>query len=100
AVTFHRAAHAAGAAAATTQFFTRNGEHCDAGLVIFLVGVGVALIPHHHARTHCQHVVGIVPLFAFGFEAVTTRGDELELIHAQRFFNGGNKVTLFLDVHA
>lgn len=95
-VAFQWAAHAARAAAAASQFVTRDRQHGDTRFVIFLVGPDVTLVANHHARADGQHVIRVIPLFAFGFKGVAAGGDQAYLINAERFFNGVQQIRFWV----
>src|SRR5579871_2966908 len=63
-VSFDRAAHAPGAAAAATKLAAGDGDHFDA--MVAQVGIcgDIPLVGHDHARLDREDVAAVVPLFA------------------------------------
>src|SRR5699024_9751067 len=91
-VAFKRTAHAACAAAASSQFVPRDGQHGDAGFVVFLVSPDVALVTNHHTGADGQNVIGVVPLLTFGFKGVAAGGDQAYLVNTECFLDGVQQV--------
>src|SRR4051794_4007009 len=78
------AGHAVAAAAAAAELLSGDRVHFDPGLGELLVGGLVALVGDDHARCERDDVVAVVPLVALRLELVATRGDDLELLEAER----------------
>src|SRR5690606_6606973 len=83
-VPFHRAAHAARAAAGPAQFAAADLYHLDALLAQVRVGGGVALVGDHHDGLEGQHVAAVVPLLALRGVHVLGGGQHPDLAEAQR----------------
>ena len=93
--------HAVTAPTAPAQFAGADGDDFHASLAQQGVGVSVAVIADHHARFQADHVVAIVPLLAFGGEAVAAGLDNAQFLQAQGLGDDGHEVLLFtLDVDA
>ena len=93
--------HAVTAPTAPAQFAGADGDDFHASLAQQGVGVSVAVIADHHARFQADHVVAIVPLLAFGGEAVAAGLDHAQFLQAEGFgdhFEEG--FLLAADVHA
>src|SRR5260370_5155454 len=87
-LSFQWAAHAARSAPATAEFVAADGDDLDAVLAEVVVGGGVALVRHDHARLQGEHIAPVVPLLALGGEHVLGGDQDLDVIQSDRPADG------------
>src|SRR3974377_1583427 len=82
-LSLERARHAVRSAATAPQLEALDGDDLDPRLAQGRVGARVALVGDDHAGLEGDDVVAIVPLLAFGLEAVPARLHHAHLRHTE-----------------